>query len=84
MFERGAGTIGNYRHCAWQVLGEGQFMPLPGSHPFLGEHNLVEKVAEYKVEMVCEDNLIKDAIIALKKSHPYEEPAYQIFRCEVL
>src|SRR5687767_1631609 len=80
MFESGAGKIGHYHSCAWQVLGEGQFMALPGSHPFLGEHNQLEKVSEYKVEMICEDKHIKDAVAALKKVHPYEEISYQVFR----
>nr|MCS5582227.1 NGG1p interacting factor NIF3 [Pseudomonadales bacterium] len=35
---------------------------------------------EYKVELVCDDSLIRDALAALKQAHPYEEPAYEIFR----
>lgn len=82
LFEKGAGKIGNYGCCAWQVLGEGQFMPLAGSHAFIGEENTLEKVSEYKIEMVCEENYIRDVIAALKKAHPYEEPAYQVWRVE--
>ena len=82
MFEHGAGKIGNYGCCAWQTLGEGQFMPLDGSHAFIGEQHQLEKINEYKVEMVCDDAYIKEVIAALKKSHPYEEPAYQVWRVE--
>lgn len=82
MFAAGAGKIGNYSGCSWQVLGEGQFMPLAGSHTFIGEEGHLERVSEYKVEMVCEDTCIKEVIAALKQSHPYEEPAYQIWRVE--
>ena len=82
VFAAGAGRIGNYDSCAWQVLGEGQFRPLAGSSPFLGEQDRVESVAEYKVEAVCEDALIHDVITALKAAHPYEEPAYQVWRLE--
>ena len=82
LFETGAGKIGNYSCCAWQTLGEGQFMPLEGSQAFIGEQNRLEKVSEYKVELVCPDNLIQKAIAALKKAHPYEEPAYQVWRLE--
>ncbi|VVC76654.1 Putative GTP cyclohydrolase 1 type 2 [Aquicella siphonis] len=82
MFSKGAGKIGNYACCAWQTLGEGQFMPLEGSHAFLGQPDQLEKVDEYKVEMVCTDLLLHDAIAALKAAHPYEEPAYQVWRLE--
>jgi hypothetical protein len=79
MFAKGAGKIGNYSHCCWQVLGEGQFMPLAGSDSFVGEVGVVEKVREYKVEMVCEDGIVKDVIAGMKKAHPYEEAAYQVW-----
>lgn len=70
--------IGNYSHCAWQVLGEGQFMPLAGSHAFIGEKNTLTRVPEYYVEIIAETNVIDAVIEALIKSHPYEEPSYQI------
>lgn len=82
MFAVHAGEVGDYSHCAWQVQGEGQFMPLKGSDPFIGKRNQLEKVAEYKVEMVCKASFIKVAIEALKKAHPYEEPAYQVLKME--
>lgn len=82
LFEAGAGRIGNYDSCAWQCSGEGQFRPLEGSQPFLGQHGEVERVSEYKVELVCEDGLIGEAIAAFKQAHPYEEPAYEVYRLE--
>jgi structural hemagglutinin/hemolysin toxin protein RtxA len=82
VFNAGAGTIGNYSHCSWEVLGEGQFMPLSGSEPFIGETNKVEKVSEYKVEMICTSDCIHEVIIALKKAHPYETPAYEVWKLE--
>ncbi len=84
MFDAGAGKIGNYGCCAWQTLGEGQFMPLSDSHAFIGEKNKLEKIPEYKIEMVCEEGCIKDVIAALKASHPYELPAYQVWRLEII
>ncbi len=79
LFKVGAGKIGDYDCCAWQALGQGQFRPLQGSQPFLGQQGKIETVAEYKVEMVCEDHLVKLAVDTLKKCHPYEEPAYDVF-----
>lgn len=82
MFEQGGGKIGAYSCCAWQVLGEGQFLPLENSHAFIGEVNQLEKLPEFKVEMVCEAAVLHAVVAALKTSHPYEEPAYQVFKLE--
>ena len=84
VFSTGAGTIGNYSHCCWQVLGQGQFRPLDGSQPFLGQQGHIEQVAEYRVELVCADDRIQAAVAALKQAHPYEEPAHDVWRLENL
>lgn len=80
MFSAGAGTIGNYEQCAWQVKGQGQFKALSGSNPFLGEIDKLEYVDEYRVEMVVENSKIKWVIQALKESHPYETPAFDVLQ----
>jgi hypothetical protein len=56
---------------------------LPGADPHLGEIGTLETVAEYRVELVCTDDLIRDAVTAMKQAHPYEEPAYDVWRLEV-
>lgn len=80
MFAAGAGRIGDYDCCAWQVLGVGQFRPLIEAKPFIGQVDQLEQVAEYKVEMVCEDYCLKTVIAALKASHPYQQPAYDVIK----
>ncbi|MCE0964773.1 NGG1p interacting factor NIF3 [Pseudomonas sp. NMI4491_12] len=80
VFAAGGGRIGDYDHCAWQILGQGQFRPLDGSQPFLGQAGQVEVVEEWKVELVVADELIAQAVAALKQSHPYETPAYEVWR----
>jgi structural hemagglutinin/hemolysin toxin protein RtxA len=82
LFAAGAGVIGNYSHCSWQIAGEGQFMPLAGSHAFVGEVDALERVPEFKVETVCDEVHIKAVIAALKASHPYEVPSYQVIKME--
>jgi hypothetical protein len=82
LFEAGAGRIGNYDSCCWQTDGTGQFRPLENSNPTIGSQNVVEKVKETKVELVCEDELLEDAIKALRESHPYEEPAFDVWKLE--
>tara|TARA_B110000503_G_scaffold22630_1_gene35166 strand:+ start:717 stop:1034 length:318 start_codon:yes stop_codon:yes gene_type:complete len=79
VFDAGAGCIGDYEYCSWQVLGEGQFRPLQGSSPYQGQVGELEKVEEYRVEMVCADEVIQGAVRALLTSHPYEEPAYDVW-----
>ena len=80
LFLVGAGTIGNYEQCCWQVQGQGQFMPLSGSAPYIGKQDTLEKVDEWRVEMVVEESIIKSVIAALKKAHPYETPAYDVIK----
>lgn len=80
VFEAGAGRIGHYDCCAWQVEGEGQFRPLDGSRPFIGQPGEIKKVSEYRVEMVCGKQYLAASLVALKQAHPYEEPAFDIVR----
>jgi hypothetical protein len=55
---------------------------LDGSQPFIGEAGQVEQVEEWKVELVVADELIVAVVAALKLSHPYETPAYEVWRLE--
>jgi len=78
MFKAGAGKVGNYDSCSFEYKGIGQFRPLSGSSPFIGEQGKIEKVEELKIEMICKKEFIQAAIHALKSSHPYETPAYYV------
>ncbi len=82
VFAAGAGRIGDYEHCAWQVAGQGQFRPLAGSNPFIGTQDQLETLEEYRVEMVCDDHCIVAVVAALRAAHPYEEPAFDVIRLE--
>ena len=80
VFSTGAGKIGDYQECCWQVLGQGQFRPMASADPFIGNAGILEQVDEFRVELVCQDALIKEAVAALKQAHPYEEPAYDVWK----
>lgn len=80
VFSTGAGKIGDYQECCWQVLGQGQFRPMASADPFIGNAGILEQVDEFRVELVCQDSLIKEAVAALKQAHPYEEPAYDVWK----
>lgn len=82
VFALGAGKTLKYSHCCWQVLGQMQFKPLPASDPAIGEQGKLTLTNEYRVEMICEERYLKTVIEGLKKVHPYEEPAYEIYKLE--
>lgn len=78
LFTAGAGTIGNYEQCCWQVQGMGQFMPMAGSEPHIGRQDTLATVEEWRVEMVVKKEVIQAVIKALKQAHPYETPAFDV------
>ena len=79
LFAEGAGSYLDYDQCCWQVLGEGQYRPLAGSDAFLGTTGCLEKLTEYKVEILCSQENIKAVVASLLRIHPYQQPAYGIF-----
>ncbi|ENX43917.1 NGG1p interacting factor NIF3 [Acinetobacter sp. IRS14] len=80
IFSAGAGGIGNYEHCAWQVKGIGQFKPVKGADPYIGELGELEQVDEWRVETIVIEENAKTVAKALKASHPYEEPAFEFIQ----
>lgn len=80
IFEAGAGHIGNYRRCSWQSLGQGQFQAMEGANPVIGEVNKLEKVNEYRIETLVHQDALDPVICALIKTHPYEEPAWEVYK----
>jgi hypothetical protein len=82
LFAAGVGRIGLYDCCCFMTEGTGQFRPLPGADPHLGQTAVLEQVAETKVEMVLEDELVPEVRRIMREVHPYETPAYQLWRVE--
>jgi hypothetical protein len=76
LFDAGAGRVGNYDRCCWQTLGTGQFRPLKGSTPAVGQHDEVENMQEIRLEMVVLEKCLDATLQALRDAHPYETPAY--------
>lgn len=79
MGDAGAGKIGLYSHCSYSVSGIGRYKPLEGAHPAIGEVGKFEEVEEERIECVCERSSAKHVISAIKKVHPYEEVAFDIY-----
>lgn len=77
--DSGAGHIGNYSHCTFQTPGQGTFKPLEGTNPYIGFTNELEKVSELRMETIVKQKDLTRVIDELVASHPYEEPAYDIY-----
>lgn len=80
LFAAGAGRQGNYQQCCWQTLGRGQFCPVDGANPAIGEVGQLEQLDEWRVEMICDAEHIRAAVEALLNAHPYEEVAYDLLQ----
>ena len=76
LHEAGAGAIGDYSHCSFTTVGHGQFKPLENADPHLGKPDQLEAVEEMKIEVQLTEDIEREVLAALFKSHPYEEVAY--------
>lgn len=79
LYNAGAGQIGAYKNCSFQVEGIGTFMPTENTNPHLGARNQQTYVEEVRVEMIFAGHQRKRILDALRKTHPYEEVAYYVF-----
>src|SRR5690625_3858645 len=80
--EAGAGFIGNYSHCTFQSKGQGTFMPMEGTNPFIGSTEKLEIVDELKIETIVKEKDLHEVLAAMKNAHPYEEVAYDLYPLE--
>ena len=78
--ESGAGKIGEYDSCSFSSAGIGRFRPLPGAKPHEGKVGSLTEVAEERIEVVVEEEKLSAVLKAVKKAHPYEEPAIHLWR----
>ena len=68
-----------YDNCTFCSKGTGTFRPLAGARPYKGKIGKLEKVKECRLETIVPDKILKKVIAAMKRAHPYEEPAYDIY-----
>ncbi len=78
----GAGKIGNYDFCSFSTKGAGRFRGNENSNPSVGQSSKYESVEEEKIEVVVPRIILKEVIEAVKKVHPYEEMAFDIYSLE--
>ncbi len=77
--DAGAGRIGNYTHCSFSSRGVGRFRPGPGASPFVGRVGEPEEVEEERVEVVVERSRLREVVAAMRRAHPYEEVAFDVY-----
>ncbi len=75
----GAGQIGDYSDCSFSVEGQGTFIGGAGTKPAVGERGRLEHVPEWRIEMVCPAARVSQVVAALRRAHPYEEPAFDLY-----
>jgi len=79
MFNAGAGQIGNYDSCSFNLEGTGTFRGNEHTNPFIGEKGTTEFQKEIRIETIVPEHLLKQVISAMLEAHPYEEVAYDIY-----
>lgn len=82
LHESGAGQIGEYKNCSFEVMGEGTFLPSANANPTIGTPSKKEIVREARMEMIFPEHLKSKMVSALQAAHPYEEVAYYLHRLE--
>jgi hypothetical protein len=80
LFGAGAGRIGDYERRSWYTVGTGTFLGGEESSPTIGERGREEHVPELRLETVFPEERQGEVIAALRSAHPYEEPAFDIYR----
>jgi dinuclear metal center YbgI/SA1388 family protein len=78
IFAVGAGQIGNYSECSFNMEGTGTFKGGEGANPFVGEVGARHHEKEIRIETVFPAWLEPKLIMALKEAHPYEEVAFDV------
>lgn len=79
MFEAGAGHIGDYEMCSYRLAGEGTFRGSDATNPAIGEAGRFERVAELRIESVSPRSAVPGVVEAIRRAHPYEEPAFDVY-----
>lgn len=75
----GGGKLGKYSFCSFSMRGTGRFKPDEDANPHIGKVGSLESVEEERIEVTCDDKVIKAVISAIKEVHPYEEVALDIY-----
>jgi dinuclear metal center YbgI/SA1388 family protein len=84
LYAKGAGEYNNYSHSGFYQQGTGNFKPLLDSNPYIGEKKSLNEVEEYRFEVIVSADKLDQVVKELLKVHPYEEPAWDLYKIENL
>jgi dinuclear metal center YbgI/SA1388 family protein len=79
LFAAGAGQIGQYSQCSFRLAGTGTFFGSDATNPTIGQKGRREEVSEWRLEAICPESIVEQAIAAMRKAHSYEEPAFDVY-----
>jgi dinuclear metal center YbgI/SA1388 family protein len=79
LWSAGAGVIGEYSKCSFVLDGRGSFEGSAASNPAVGQAQRLEQVDEARLEVVCPETLVGEAVERMRQAHPYEEPAVDVY-----
>lgn len=80
--QAGGGKLGKYSHCSFSTRGVGRFRPGEGANPHIGKVGKSEEVEEDRIEVTCDSRVVGNVIAAIKRVHPYEEIAMDVWPLE--
>ena len=79
LFEAGAGRIGDYERCSWYTEGTGTFLAGESASPSVGQPGREQRLSELRLETVYPAEREAEVVAALRRAHPYEEPAFDLY-----
>jgi dinuclear metal center YbgI/SA1388 family protein len=79
LFATRAGHIGQYSQCSFRLAGTGTFFGSEAAHPTVGQKGRREEVQEWRLEVICPEANVEQAVSALRRAHSYEEPAFDVY-----
>jgi hypothetical protein len=77
--QAGGGKLGKYSFCSFSTRGIGRFKPEEGANPHIGIVGKLEEVEEERIEVTCHQEVLADVIAAIRRVHPYEEVALDVW-----
>jgi hypothetical protein len=77
--DNGAGKLGDYSHSSFSTKGKGRFKPEKGADPAIGQVGKFEETDEERIEVIAPTEKYLEIVEKVKKAHPYEEPAIEVY-----
>ena len=82
MWNAGAGRWGKYECYSFTTEGMSTWKPLQGAQPHIGAQDKLTEIKELRIETICGEECLQQVLDAIKKAHPYETPAIEVYKIE--